>query len=412
MGLIAFLKRKFGKHSAEEEKELVQEKIQQRETEQKQKAEEIQNEIDKPIVVYGDFGQVVKNPTEEELKQSEEKALKERPKPIELKSHEQIEKEVESELQQTKSDVDKYVAGLDKSRIGFTEQLNKLAKSHRKVTDEYLDELEAILFQADVSYDVIVDVLKEISQNVKEKDIPPDEVNDILIDKLFIGYANFGKSFSTDLNFAETGPTVVFVCGVNGSGKTTSIAKLAYKYKQRGKKILLVAADTFRAGAVEQLEIWAQRISVDILSKPNSDPASLCYDALKKAVDEKYDLVFVDTAGRLQNKKALMDELSKMVRVMKKVIPEAPHESLLVIDANTGQNGIIQAMVFLSSAPLTGLVVTKMDGTSKGGIILSIRQRIGLPVKFIGLGEKMEDLAEFDLEKYLYGLLVGKEESK
>ncbi len=239
-----------------------------------------------------------------------------------------------------------------------------------------------------------------------------DELNDLLIDKMFVSYANKGGSFSTDITFVENSPTVIFMCGVNGVGKTTTVAKLAHKYKERGKKVLLVAGDTFRAGAVEQLTFWAQKVGVDILSKPNGDPASLCYDAMKKALEEHYDLVLVDTAGRLQNKKGLMDELSKMVRVIKKVIPEAPHEALLIIDANTGQNGIDQASVFKEACNLTGIIITKMDGTSKGGIILSIRDRLALPVKFIGLGEKMDDLEEFDLDKYLYGLLVGDKEDE
>ena len=209
--------------------------------------------------------------------------------------------------------------------------------------------------------------------------------------------------FSTDFTFEEGVPFVVFLCGVNGVGKTTTAAKLAWKYKNRGKKVLMVAGDTFRAGAVEQLTYWAERVGVDIISRPNSDPASLCYDAMKKAKEEHYDFVLVDTAGRL-------DELSKMVRVIKKVIPEAPQESLLVLDANTGQNGIDQALVFKEAVSITGIIITKMDGTSKGGIILSIRDRLQLPVKFIGLGEKMDELEEFDLDKYLYGLLLGNED--
>ena len=235
-------------------------------------------------------------------------------------------------------------------------------------------------------------------------------LNDLLIDKMFISYVNQGGTFSTDIAFKEGEPTVLFMCGVNGVGKTTTVAKLAYKYKNKGKKVLLVAGDTFRAGAVEQLTYWANKVGVDILSRPNSDPASLCYDAMKKSLEEHYDLVIIDTAGRLQNKKGLMDELSKMVRVIKKVIPSAPHESLLIIDANTGQNGIDQAQVFKEAVTITGIIITKMDGSSKGGIILSIRDRLALPVKFIGLGEKMDQLEEFDLDKYLYGLLVGNED--
>jgi fused signal recognition particle receptor len=197
---------------------------------------------------------------------------------------------------------------------------------------------------------------------------------------------------------------------VNGGGKTTTIAKLAWRYKNQGKKVLLVAADTFRAGATTQLEVWAERIGVDVVTGPDGcDPSSLCYDGLKKAKEGNYDLVIVDTAGRLQNKVNLMNELAKMRRVMTKIIPEAPHETFLVIDANTGQNGIEQAKVFKEATPLTGIVITKMDGTSKGGIILPIRDKLGIPVRFIGLGEKMEDLKEFDLDDYLYGLLIGDE---
>lgn len=311
-----------------------------------------------------------------------------------------------------KSSEDKYVAGLDKSRIGFTERLKKLANSNKVVNQEYFDELERILIEADVGVSLSLELIKETAMEASAKEITdPVELNDLLIDKMFVSYANKGGSFSTEIEFYDDRPTVVFLCGVNGVGKTTTAAKLAFKYKKNGKKVLMVAGDTFRAGAVEQLTYWAERVGVDIISKPNGDPASLCYDAMKKAIDEHYDLILVDTAGRLQNKKGLMDELSKMVRVIKKVIPDAPHESLLIIDANTGQNGIDQAVVFKEAVQITGIIITKMDGTSKGGIILSIRDRLALPVKFIGLGEKMDELEEFDLDKYLYGLLIGNEEN-
>lgn len=322
------------------------------------------------------------------------------------------EKAVElSPKEEEKAIEDKYVAGLDKSRIGFTDRLKKLASTNKVVNQEYFDALERILIEADVGVNLTLELIREASMEASAKKITdPIELNDLLIDKMFVSYANKGGSFSTELHFAKEGPTVIFMCGVNGVGKTTTVAKLAHIYQQKGHKVLLVAGDTFRAGAVEQLVYWAEKIGVDIVSKPNADPASLCYDALTKAKADGYDLVFVDTAGRLQNKKGLMDELSKMVRVMKKVIPEAPHEALLIIDANTGQNGIDQASVFKEAVSITGIIITKMDGTSKGGIILSIRDRLALPVKFIGLGEKMDDLEEFDLDKYLYGLLIGDEE--
>ena len=328
---------------------------------------------------------------------------------VEIKSVE-LNKESSSDIKETEESVEKkYIAGLDKSREGFSNRLKKLAKSNKVVNNEYFDKIEQILIEADVGVDLTLEIIKETVNQAKAKNITDsEELNDLLIDIMFIGYANKGGSFSTKIDFSAS-PTVILLTGVNGSGKTTTVAKLANKFKSQGKKVLLIAGDTFRQGAVEQLTIWASRVGVDIISKENYDPASLCYDGLKKAKEEKYDVVLVDTAGRLQNKKGLMDELSKIVRVMQKIIPEAPHESLFILDANTGQNGIDQARIFKECIPLTGIVITKMDGTSKGGIILAIRDKLSLPVKFIGLGEKMTDLEEFDLDKYLYGLLLGNE---
>ena len=226
---------------------------------------------------------------------------------------------------------------------------------------------------------------------------------------MFIGYATKGGDIINEINFVSEGPTVLLVAGVNGVGKTTSIAKLAYRYLNKGKKVMLCAADTFRAGAVEQLTIWAKRLNCPIVvGKPESDPASVAFEGAKRAKEEGIDLLIVDTAGRLQNKINLMNELAKISRVISKEIPNAPHEAFLVIDATTGQNGVIQAKQFLDCVKLTGIVITKMDGTSKGGIILAIRDELGIPVRFIGLGEKMEDLEEFDLDKYLYGLCLAK----
>ena len=323
------------------------------------------------------------------------------------------EAETNKEKVEEKKEVDveqKYIAGLDKSREGFSKRLKKLARANKVVNNEYFDNIEQILIEADVGVNLTLEIIKETVNQARAKNITdPNELNELLIDIMFIGYANKGGSFSTKIDFSSS-PTVILLTGVNGSGKTTTVAKLANKFKNQNKKVLLIAGDTFRQGAVEQLSIWASRVGVDIISKENYDPASLCYDGLKKAVDEKYDVVLVDTAGILQNKKALMDELAKIVRVMKKIIPDAPHESLFILDANTGQNGIDQAKIFSECIPLTGIVITKMDGTSKGGIILAIRDKLSLPVKFIGLGEKMDDLEEFDLDKYLYGLLLGSDD--
>ena len=469
MGLINFLKQKFSrwKEEKEKEKEKVEEKGEQTAEEENtspsasapaefsspEKEEELPKE--EPLSQLEEIGKEKESIEEERLPveekkegnpipekeeetsslpsvkeealetpEKEEKPLpetKEEVKPLPEKKEEislpSPSKKVEEETKESKGKesesqvIDKYITGLDKSRTGFTDRMRKLAARNKIVNQDYFDQLERILIEADVGVDLSLELIRETAAEAALQKIDdPQQLNDLLIDKMFIGYANEGGSFKTDLEMAKEGPTVVFMCGVNGGGKTTTTAKLAKKYKDRGKKVLLVAADTFRAGAVEQLTYWAEKVGVDILSRPLADPASLCFDALKKAKNENYDLVFVDTAGRLQNKKALMDELSKVVRVMKKVIPEAPHESLLVIDANTGQNGIDQAQVFKESVPLTGIVITKMDGTSKGGILLAIRKQLSLPVRFIGLGEKMDDLEEFDLDKYLYGLLIGNEE--
>ena len=389
MGLISFLKSKFSKKKKEEQ--VVEDSSSLASPLDEQK-ENIVEEI------------------KEEKEETKEKVKEEKKTTIEKKIEEKNIKSKEKDIKKEAEIEDKYVAGLDKSREGFSKKLEKLAKSNKVVNDEYFDSIEQILIEADVGVSLTLEIIKETVKQAKAKNITSsDELNDLLIDIMFIGYANKGGTFSTKIDFSSK-PTVILLTGVNGSGKTTTVAKLANKFKLSGKKVLLIAGDTFRQGAVEQLTIWASRVGVDIIAKENYDPASLCYDGLKKAVDEKYDVVLVDTAGRLQNKKGLMDELAKIVRVMQKIIPEAPHESLFILDANTGQNGIDQATIFKECIPLTGIVITKMDGTSKGGIILAIRDRLSLPVKFIGLGEKMTDLEEFDLDKYLYGLLLGKQD--
>ncbi len=302
-----------------------------------------------------------------------------------------------------------FVKGMEKSRENFANRLDKIAKKSKKVNKEYFDELEEILIEADVGVNLTMRVIEEVIQeSLKNKITDSEEINDLVIDKLFSGYMSKGETVQNDVRFREDGPTVLLVAGVNGVGKTTTIAKLAYRYIQQGKKVMLCAADTFRAGAIEQLSIWAERLGCEIVvGKPNSDPASVAFEGARQAKEKGIDLLIVDTAGRLQNKINLMNELSKISRVISKEIPDSPHEVFLIIDATTGQNGVIQAKQFLDCIKLTGIVITKMDGTSKGGIILAIRDELGIPVRFIGLGEKMEDLKEFDLEKYLMGLCLG-----
>ena len=302
-----------------------------------------------------------------------------------------------------------YVKGMEKSRANFASKLDELSLKYKTVNQDYFDSLEEILIEADVGVNLTIRLIEEVLEQSKQENIKdPKTINELLVDKMFLDYATKGNDIQSDIKFVENGVTVLLVCGVNGVGKTTSIAKLAYRYINMGKKVVLAAADTFRAGATEQLQVWASRLSCPIvIGKPDSDPASVAYEGAKKAKEINADLLIVDTAGRLHNKVNLMNELAKISRVIGKEIPGAPHEAFLIIDATTGQNGLMQAKQFLDCVKLSGIVITKMDGTSKGGIILAIRDELGLPVRFIGLGEKMEDLQEFDLDKYLYGLCVG-----
>ena len=305
---------------------------------------------------------------------------------------------------------EKYEKGLSKSRANFASRLDALSKRYREVNEEYFEELEQILIESDVGVSLSLRLIEQLLDKSEQEGVKePKKINEMLVDEMFVSYATSGEAIENEIHFAEEGPTVLLVVGVNGVGKTTSIAKLALRYQKKGKSVLLVAGDTFRAGALEQLKVWADRLHCPIITGPEGgDPASVAYDGAKYANEHNIDLVIVDTAGRLQTKKNLMLELGKINRVLGKEIPDAPHESFLIIDATTGQNGVLQAKSFKEVTDLSGIVITKMDGTSKGGIILSIRDEIGVPVRFIGLGEKMEDLEEFDLDKYLYGLLLGK----
>ncbi len=279
-----------------------------------------------------------------------------------------------------------------------------LGIKYTKISDEYFDELENLLIMADIGVNTVFEFMDRIKDRVKKENITDTAyLNEVIVDELLIIYVN-GESLTDKINIAEEGPTIILVVGVNGVGKTTTIAKLANKYKNQGKKVMMIAGDTFRAGAVSQLEEWSKRVGCDFFGKENTDPAGVIFDGIKAAQEKGDDLVLIDTAGRLHNKVNLMNELEKINKVIGRFIPEAPHETLLIIDATTGQNGIMQAKAFKEITNITGIVLTKMDGTAKGGIVLAIKEDVGLPVKFIGLGEKMTDLETFDIENYIYGL--------
>jgi len=301
-------------------------------------------------------------------------------------------------------DIEVYEKGLEKTREDFVSKLNFLGIKYTKVNEEYFEELEDILIMADIGVKTVINFMDKLKTRVKEEKIDsPEILKEVIVDELFIIYVN-NESLSDKIKMNDNGPTVILMIGVNGVGKTTTIAKLAYKYGSSGKKVMMIAGDTFRAGATEQLKIWAERTNSMFFGKENSDPAGLIFDGLKEAIKEEVDIVLIDTAGRLQNKTNLMKELEKINKVIGTHIGGAPHETLLVIDATTGQNGIKQAESFKEITNVTGIVLTKLDGTAKGGIVLAIKEETNIPVKFVGLGEKMTDLITFDIENYIYGL--------
>lgn len=299
---------------------------------------------------------------------------------------------------------DVFDKGLEKTRVEFTSKLGKLSKKYKEVTEEYFDELEELLVMADIGVNTVMKFMNRLKIRVNKEHITDtDMLKEVIIDELFIIYVN-DDILTNKIKYNEDGPTVILFIGVNGVGKTTTIAKMAYKLKKENKKVLLVAGDTFRAGAIEQLIEWGKRVDCPVIKNDSNDPSAVIYDALNIANKDNYDVVLIDTAGRLQNKVNLMKELEKINKVIGNIIPNAPQETLLVIDATTGQNGISQAKNFKEITNITGIVLTKLDGTAKGGIVLAIKEEVNIPVKYVGLGEKMEDLIPFDIENYIYGL--------
>ncbi|CAI2674223.1 Signal recognition particle receptor FtsY [Apilactobacillus kunkeei] len=345
--------------------------------------------------------------SEEEQQPSDKEDSKE--SDVDDKADEEKSDEQPSSEKPVEDDQTKFTEGLEKSRSTFGERLNRLFANFRSVDEEFFEDLEDTLIESDVGFDMAVNLTDQLRDEVKLQNAKSkDDVQNVIIQKMIDIYDQNGNDENTEIHFSNQGPTVILFVGVNGVGKTTTIGKMANMYKQQGKKVLLAAADTFRAGAIQQLDEWAKRDGVDIVKKPEqSDPSAVVYEAVHKAKDENYDILFVDTAGRLQNKVNLMNELAKMKKVLTREIPDAPHEVLLVLDSTTGQNALNQAKLFKETTNVSGIVLTKLDGTAKGGIVLAIRNELHVPVKYVGLGEKVEDLREFNANDFVYGLFKG-----
>ena len=365
--------------------------------------EEIQDTVEENLVLEP----VVEVQQAEELPNSEEvpeEENHEHEETVEENSSEVLEPET---IQVEETVQEKYDRSLKKTRTGFGARLNAFFANFRSVDEEFFEELEELLIMSDVGVQVASNLTEELRYEAKlENAKKPDVLRRVIIEKLVELYEKDGN-YDERIHFQD-GLTVMLFVGVNGVGKTTSIGKLAHRYKQEGKKVMLVAADTFRAGAVAQLAEWGRRVDVPVVTGPEkADPASVVFDGMERAVAEGIDILMIDTAGRLQNKDNLMAELEKIGRIIKRVVPEAPHETFLALDASTGQNALVQAKEFSKITPLTGIVLTKIDGTARGGVVLAIREELNIPVKLIGFGEKIDDIGEFNSENFMKGLLEG-----
>lgn len=383
-----------------------------------------QEEAEVEIVEQAVFQEEEIQDTVEESQDSEpavgvsQEEIEELPNSEELPEEEKLEHEgtveennsevLEPERPQTEETVqEKYDRSLKKTRTGFGARLNAFFANFRSVDEEFFEELEELLIMSDVGVQVASNLTEELRYEAKlENAKKPDALRRVIIEKLLELYEKDG-SYDESIHFQDNLTVMLFV-GVNGVGKTTSIGKLAHRYKRTGKKVMLVAADTFRAGAVAQLAEWGRRVDVPVVTGPEkADPASVVFDGMERAVAEGIDILMIDTAGRLQNKDNLMAELEKIGRIIKRVVPEAPHETFLALDASTGQNALVQAKEFSKITPLTGIVLTKIDGTARGGVVLAIREELNIPVKLIGFGEKIDDIGEFNSENFMKGLLEG-----
>ena len=389
-----------------EAEELPQEEAEVESSERAELQEEkiqvtVEESTDSEPVVEVHQEEVEEFPNSQEVTEEENSELLET---VEENSSEVLEPErpqVEETVQE------KYDRSLKKTRTGFGARLNAFFANFRSVDEEFFEELEELLIMSDVGVQVASNLTEELRYEAKlENAKKPDALRRVIIEKLVELYEKDGN-YDESIHFQD-GLTVMLFVGVNGVGKTTSIGKLAHRYKQAGKKVMLVAADTFRAGAVAQLAEWGRRVDVPVVTGPEkADPASVVFDGMERAVAEGIDILMIDTAGRLQNKDNLMAELEKIGRIIKRVVPEAPHETFLALDASTGQNALVQAKEFSKITPLTGIVLTKIDGTARGGVVLAIREELNIPVKLIGFGEKIDDIGEFNSENFMKGLLEG-----
>ena len=382
---------------SQEVAEVAEESLLQEEENQDTVEESLDSEPD--VEVHQEEVEVL--PNSEEVTEEEKTELLET---VEENSFEVLEPEM---TQAEETVQEKYDRSLKKTRTGFGARLNAFFANFRSVDEEFFEELEELLIMSDVGVQVASNLTEELRYEAKlENAKKPDALRRVIIEKLVELYEKDGN-YDERIHFQD-GLTVMLFVGVNGVGKTTSIGKLAHRYKQAGKKVMLVAADTFRAGAVAQLAEWGRRVDVPVVTGPEkADPASVVFDGMERAVAEGIDILMIDTAGRLQNKDNLMAELEKIGRIIKRVVPEAPHETFLALDASTGQNALVQAKEFSKITPLTGIVLTKIDGTARGGVVLAIREELNIPVKLIGFGEKIDDIGEFNSENFMTGLLEG-----
>lgn len=375
--------------------------VEQAELQEEENQETVEESQDSEPVVEVSQEEIEEFPNSEEVSEEENAEFIET---VEENSSEVL----EAERPQAEETVqEKYDRSLKKTRTGFGARLNAFFANFRSVDEEFFEELEELLIMSDVGVQVASNLTEELRYEAKlENAKKPDALRRVIIEKLVELYEKDG-SYDESIHFQD-GLTVMLFVGVNGVGKTTSIGKLAHRYKQAGKKVMLVAADTFRAGAVAQLAEWGRRVDVPVVTGPEkADPASVVFDGMERAVAEGIDILMIDTAGRLQNKDNLMAELEKIGRIIKRVVPEAPHETFLALDASTGQNALVQAKEFSKITPLTGIVLTKIDGTARGGVVLAIREELNIPVKLIGFGEKIDDIGEFNSENFMKGLLEG-----